>query len=165
MKTLKNLSIILTLCFIFTSCAGEYVHIVSFSANGIEYAIIDEHTVSVKGYSDGFEEDNIHIPAIVEHQSMSKPYTVTGIKRSAFYGCTWLRSIHLPKTLEFIEAGSFAGCDSIEGITIEAAMPPILKGKVFENSVQETAIVKVPYSSVYEKDEDWSQFSHIVDLE
>lgn len=163
MKNSRNLLIIFTLCLIFTSCAGEYVRIASFSLNGIEYAVIDEHTVSVKGYSENYEGDSIHIPNIVEY--LSTIYTVTRIKRSAFYGCSWLEGIHLPKTLESIEAGAFAGCDNIEAITIEAALPPILKGKVFDNSVQETAIVTVPYSSIYKKDENWSQFIHIVSFE
>lgn len=163
MKTSRNLLIIFTLCMVFTSCAGEYVRIANFSFNGIEYVINDEHAVSVKGFSEDYEGDSIHIPSIVEY--LSTIYTVTGIKRSAFYGCTWLQSIHLPKTLEFIETGAFAGCDNIEAITIEAALPPLLKGKAFDNSVQETAIVIVPYSSIYKKDENWSQFSHIVDFE
>lgn len=164
MKASTIFSIVLTLCLIsFTSCAGEYMRISGFTQNGIQYAIIDEHTVSVSGSTSGDAEDILIIPAKVEH--LSTTYTVTGIKRLAFYGCTWLQTIHLPKTLEFIESGAFAGCENMVHITLEAALPPVFKGKAFDDSVQEKAILAVPYSVVYMKDEDWSKFRHIVDLQ
>ena len=153
------ISLVLTLCTIsFTSCAGEYMKISGFTADdGIRYSILDEKTVAVSGSSD--YNENIVIPATVEYQA--KTYTVVGIKRSAFYGCMWLETIILPKTLETIELGAFIGCSNISCITIQATIPPTLEGEVFEEIVYQNATLIVPYSTIYK--EEWPQFLHIVD--
>lgn len=160
MKSVTTIiSLVLTLCIIsLTSCAGEYMRISGFTADdGIRYSILDEKTVAVSGYSDYSE--NIVIPATVEYQA--KTYTVVGIKRSAFYGCTWLETINLPKTLESIDMSAFIGCEKITRITIQATIPPTLEGEVFEESVYQNATLIVPYSTIYK--EEWPKFQHIVD--
>ncbi len=50
------------------------------------------------------------IPAVYEGKN------ITAITQDAFYGCTDLRRIHIGTTIKVLEAGSFNGCISLEGI-------------------------------------------------
>ena len=54
-------------------------------------------------------------------------YTVTAIADGAFTGCTGLKSIKLPKTTDAIDGRAFAGCISLDTVTIQSAPPTNLK--------------------------------------
>lgn len=69
---------------------------------------------------------SIRIPEGVSVISGSWPI---GHMQSPFYGCTNLRSIEIPASMQTIEDGAFAGCDSLTALQIAPDNPHI----IFEN--------------------------------
>lgn len=63
---------------------------------------------------------DVVIPESVTYESVS--YKVSKICSSAFYGCSYLRSVYIPKTVQFIDYGSntFEYCISLESIWVDA---------------------------------------------
>ena len=51
-------------------------------------------------------------------ESVTIPDTVTHIGRLAFFNCTRLRELHLPKSLKFIDDNAFNNCRRLESLSI-----------------------------------------------
>lgn len=61
---------------------------------------------------------DVMIPESVTYESVT--YTVSRIESSAFYGSTYLRSVHIPETVQFIDyiADTFYFCTGLESIFV-----------------------------------------------
>ena len=82
---------------------------------------------------------------------------ITNIAGNAFYGCSNLEDIILPKALEKIGNGAFSGCNKLKTIITDSTVPPMFDGTVFPQSVN-TIIVPASALDSYCEDEAWNQF-------
>lgn len=80
--------------------------------------------------------------------------TIRNIGDYAFYGCTGLESIEIPKRVTEIGDSAFGGCTNLLSVTCLAEEPPTLGSGNFSAD----AILYVPADSVaaYRADDDWS---------
>ncbi|MCD7971047.1 MAG: leucine-rich repeat protein [Candidatus Azobacteroides sp.] len=89
----------------------------SFEVDGVWYypegnkAIVIRHNKEEKGY-----KGELIIPATVIYQG--NLYTVTGIGRDAFSGCTELQSVTLPSSITQIAEAAFSGCENLKSLTL-----------------------------------------------
>ena len=65
-----------------------------------------------------FSDKNLIIPSTVEYSE--EQYVVTTIGNSAFYGCSGLTSITLPKNLTSIDAWAFGNCSGLKEVNIKS---------------------------------------------
>ena len=109
---MKNLCAILC-TILMTSSLWAY----DFEKDGLYYVItcnIDPYTVALSYEFDESAEGpayegykNIRIPSVVTYDSVQ--YTVTSIANEAFYGCTTLKSVVIPKSITHIGIDAFVG--------------------------------------------------------
>lgn len=99
---------------------------------GLEYEI-ENKKVTITGYTG--KKSKITLPSKIKGNPVTKigdsafygctsltsikiPKSVTTIGYSAFSGCTSLKSIKIPSSVTAIDDGAFAGCTSLKNITI-----------------------------------------------
>ena len=83
---------------------------------------------------------------------------------AAFENCSSLESVHIKTEVESIHNNCFKGCSALKEIIIESAVPPVIESvSVFDESVYEKAILKVPADQInlYRNSDIWSGFKHI----
>ncbi len=95
-----------------------------------------------------------------ELRSIAIPEGVTAVGYAAFYGCTYLADISLPSTVESIADNGFALCAKLGKMTVNAAVPPVVEAKTFEN-VSRSIPVYVPLQAVplYQAADIWKDFN------
>ena len=95
-----------------------------------------------------------------ELRSIAIPEGVTAVGYAAFYGCTYLADISLPSTVESIADNGFALCAKLGKMTVNAAVPPVVEAKTFEN-VSRSIPVYVPIQAVplYQAADVWKDFN------
>ena len=71
---------------------------------------------STKQYSSNYKGD-ITIPKIITYNG--KNYNVTSIKDHAFYNCSQLKSVYIPKSITKIGDNAFTGCTQNKKVTFE----------------------------------------------
>ena len=124
MKNLKNLFLLLVLIgmsgsrasahdIVVTNDSGDKIYY-NFNGSGL--------TVTYKGdnYYDSYEaySGNIIIPEEVQYAG--NYYNVTGINEYAFYGCSGLTSITIPRSVTNIGYYAFSGCTQLGEIIVES---------------------------------------------
>ena len=72
-----------------------------------------------------------------------KYYSVTGIYKKAFYGCTALKSIIISKNITVIGSQAFQGCKNLRFIAIETSHLTSINKNAFAGT-HPRAIVEVP---------------------
>lgn len=101
---------------------------------------------------------------------------MTNIGREAFYGCSSLISITLPKNLNYIEGLAFSGCEKLSSIYCKSEVPPISEWwKItddywkdpfysYDGDKFSSCIIYVPlgYVDTYKEENLWSRFDNIV---
>ena len=97
-----------------------------FSYEGIYYRIRNNTELEVvKDYNSygGSYSQMVVIPdrIVTPHEI----YTVTGIGRSAFYGCSGLTSVTIPNSVTYIGRSAFYGCSSLTRVTIPSSVTDI----------------------------------------
>ena len=99
-------------------------------------------------------------------QHIEIPNGVTFIN-SIFTGCTRLKSVLLPETLQSIRQDTFEDCDSLTSLTLNAPTPPELIYTAFPISAYLNTTLRVPKDCkpLYENAENWSNFQHIVETD
>ena len=95
----------------------------SFWLGDICYSTISNDEVEVYRYSWNSKIEEGRIPAIINHDG--KAYNVTGIRYSAFSGCSNLTSISLPNSVTYIGKNAFYGCSRLTSITIPNSVTEI----------------------------------------
>ena len=136
-----------------------------FEIDGVYYQIQpDSTTVHVVRNYDGLEdetyfytEQEYNIPETVSRGCDT--YTVTGIDKLAFWYCTNLQHISLPKTIQEIGDRAFDQCTNLQSLYCHAMTPPELGYGIFDESVAGDVVVAVPKSafSTYEQTDGWDE--------
>jgi hypothetical protein len=96
-----------------------------------EYSVLND-SVTITGYIG--EEINLVLPAEIEGKS------VTSIGNAAFLGCTNLKSIIIPGSVEYINKDAFAACVNLETVTIMDGVKGIIDD-AFERCLSLTSII------------------------
>ena len=88
---------------------------------------------------------------------------VEGIGFYAFMGCSSLKTIYFPTTLNYIGKSTFSGCNQIRSIMSEVVTPFAFEDNVFTDEVYNNAIVLVPDASTisYRNTAGWKNFKNI----
>ena len=161
----------LAIAMLMTFClhANADADVCDFSKDGIFYKIQSDGSVHV-WYEDGSSWDPCYtlgcyvIPETVTYEGTT--YTVTGIGHTAFYGCTNVNYVSLPKTIKNIEYRAFVGCTSLENIICYATDPPTLSSEAFTGLFDKVTFW-VPSSALdtYKARTVWENFSNIDSIE
>lgn len=116
MKTTKKLITLLLLALMTANMAVAF----NFEVDGIYYKINgSEVTVTYKSRYSGDYSGDIVIPERVTYQGVT--YTVTAIGDNAFYWCSDLASIHIPKSIKRIQGNmTFYACPNLSVVEIES---------------------------------------------
>ena len=137
MKTFKTtlLTIAALLCSISASAHD-------FKVDGIYYNITSSEDLTVevtcyKNFNGSYSDVEITIPERVTYEN--KTYSVTGIGKSAFSGCTSLTSITIPNSVTSIGDRAFYNCKSLTSITIPNSVTSI-GGRAFYGCTSLTSI-------------------------
>lgn len=105
------------LLLVFLVLATLPVNAYSFKADGFNYTITSDSTVTLErsdqGYSDA--QGDLIIPESVSNNGHK--YYVTEIGIFAFY-CSGITSLELPKTVQNIQTFAFRGCHNLTSLTI-----------------------------------------------
>ena len=96
-----------------------------FVVDGIRYEITGDNTVEVTS-NNGTYTGDIVIPNKVSYDS--KEYSVTSIGYKAFYKCSSLTAISIPKGVTRIDAYAFYGCSGLTAINIPKGVTTIMDG-------------------------------------
>lgn len=80
-----------------------------FEIDGICYRVSSEidHECAVTGYKE-ITNNNLIIPASITWNNIK--YSVVSIENKAFFGCSGLTSVIIPKSVTFIEFWAFCNC-------------------------------------------------------
>ena len=82
----------------------------------------------------------------------------------AFGNCYSLESVYIQTGIQHIKSNCFEGCTALKEIIIESLIPPVIESvSVFDESVYERAVLKVPAGGIdlYRNSDIWSGFKHI----
>lgn len=95
-------------------------------------------------------------------QSISMPESVEYIGIYAFENCN-LISVSLPSSLENIQYRAFKGCSMLNEVTYLASNPIAGASDIFDDSVYENAILKMPHASLesIQAQTPWNLFKNI----
>ncbi|MGE5447310.1 MAG: leucine-rich repeat protein [Bacteroidales bacterium] len=87
------------------------------------------------------------------------------ISRGVFAGCSSLTTITFPSTLEVIQYNAFGSCPNIKSIYCKNPLPPALESASFVMLDKSKCTVYVPAGSafLYKTNEDWKDFTNIVE--
>ena len=105
----------------------------SYTSGSYTYRLDDEGNAVITDYSGS--DATLEIPAALDGHPVTKigsnvfaynktlvdlilPKTLTGLFYHAFYGCTGLKSVYIPKALESV-SDPFSGCSALETVTFE----------------------------------------------
>ncbi|MDO5829206.1 MAG: leucine-rich repeat domain-containing protein, partial [Methanocorpusculum sp.] len=87
----------------------------AFEVDGIKYSVTSENTVEVVANYSNYTGDVV-IPSTVTSDGIA--YDVTSIGNRAFYFCSNLASVTIPKSVNSIGAEAFIDCVSLASITV-----------------------------------------------
>lgn len=113
-KIIKHLSLLL----MFLACCAQPA-----MAQGILSYKYDANTKTAGVYGLADDNNNIVIPATIEHNGVN--YSVTTIGERAFLGCRSLKSIEIPNSVTKIGEDAFWYCDSLASVTIGTSVSSI----------------------------------------
>ena len=125
-----------------------------FEAGGIYYTITSSANLTVEvtyrgNYSDSYSNEYtgaVTIPATVTHNGVT--YSVTSIGYQAFYECSNLTAINIPKSVKSIGSMTFFRCYNLASITIPEGVTSIGYGAFYECSNLTAIIIPESVTSI-----------------
>lgn len=145
-KKISSLAIALVLIMTAVVSANAATY---FEENGFKYLPSDKFNCKIYGYSD--TKTDVSVPnklssytvleiadyafmnnKSIETVSFANAKAIDVIGEFAFSGCSSLKSIHIPMTLDNIGFGAFMGCTSLTDVTISSNITEI-NGQTFQN--------------------------------
>jgi hypothetical protein len=129
----------------------------SFSAGGLDYAIINGTTLTVTGFTNGVATASLSIPASVYYGGVY--YPVTAIAGEAFDGISVLTSVTLPNSISSIGNSAFANCTALSSVTLRPYTPPDLDASAFDG-IPTTCTFSCPVAFLddYRNNPQWNTF-------
>ena len=126
------------------------------SIDGIKY-ILDDEEHSAQVVAD-YYIGNISIPSSIQYKEQT--YNVTRINDKTFMPSTYLPSITIPSSVNYIGDSAVAECITLTSIVCKALIPPALGENVFLN-VNKSIPLYVPEESVeiYRTTAQWKEFN------
>jgi surface protein len=120
-----------------------------FMYGGNYYRILTGNTVAVTYRSGTYNSysGEVYIPETVTYGGTT--YNVTAIDQVAFYKCSNLKHVSLPKTIQEIGELAFRNCPSLESVYCHAMTVPTLSESAFDASAYDDVTVMVPLSVYY----------------
>ena len=128
-------------------------------------------------FQDCFDLNNVILPPKIGTIYNYSFYACTSLKSiiipnslnyclavGTFLDCSSLESVYIPSSIELIRSDCFTGCSALKEITVESIIPPAIESvSVFDESVYENAVLKVPAGKIdlFRNAEIWSRFKHI----
>lgn len=94
-----------------------------FAVDGIYYYLAGDHAVVSNNGQGNCYSGDIVIPATVVYEGAA--YPVTSIGESAFYNCSDVTHVSLPKSVSTIGRWAFAGCRGLSQMTVPDAVTVI----------------------------------------
>ena len=92
------------------------------------------------------------------------PEGVTEVGHAAFYGCTYLKEMTLPSTMQTIADNAFSQCQKVSKITVNATTPPVVEPKTFEDIDRNIPLyVPVGTASQYKQADYWCEFFNVIE--
>lgn len=85
--------------------------------NGIKYSLYpypNNCYCTINGYTN--VSSDVIIPDSIKYQGIS--YAVRSFSKDAFNGCSGMISIHIPKTITYVDYGAFDGCSNLKKVYI-----------------------------------------------
>ena len=86
------------------------------------------------------------------------------LAEATFQSCSSLECVYIPSGIKYIRSACFKDCSKLKEIVVESIVPPVIESySVFEESVYENAVLKVPADKIdlFRNSEIWSRFKHI----
>ena len=173
--------------FLFTLmsvCLTTIVSAAGFTVNGIRYTITDNaaQTVSVTGWTNEISDpinppvgnnDEGAVDLVLPWRVLFNGiyYKLTGIEEEAFSGCTEIKSISIPNSVESIGDFAFQDCENLKTVKVQWITPlPIdesvfegvdLKGSEDDPDSGVTLVVLQGYADTYRAADVWKDFKNI----
>ncbi len=133
-----------------------------FKFDGIYYKILSSTDKTVEVISVPEYSYQISIPPIASYYNFN--YTVVAIGDDAFSGCSSLRSIVIPSSVNSIGEGVFYGCNSLNSICYDNDSPVLCNPNFSEENYTSTTLyIPEGTRNVFETIEPWCNFQNIVE--
>ncbi len=131
MKKIFTLVLLLSALFVAGTAKAD-----TFKSGKFTFYIYENNRCAVYYFSD-YSATDVEVPATATDDN-GQEYTVIGIDE---FGMGWgaFKTVKLPDTLEYIEAGGFSSCTSLQEITIPAKVT-LIGNKAFAKCTSLTAI-------------------------
>ena len=122
----------------------------TFTLNGINF----EHPVATN-YMQVIEGD---YSGVVNIPASAYSYSVTTIKKRAFYNCEGLTQVTIPNSVTTIDDEAFLYCSNLTCVNLSATTPPTLGTNVFDANVT----IFVPFDLVSTYKESWPAYANAI---
>ena len=159
--SLATLSTTVTITFQYAYIDGLYYNsYTEYAYEGTQYKQVVRAEVTHREYSESnsYSLSKIEIPDTITIGN--NKYAVKRIGSSAFYKCTNLSSVTIPKTIESIQSSAFAGCSNLKEIILYPSSCPSVNTYSF-TSIASDAIFYVPMNlcSSYRSSYNWKSLN------
>lgn len=144
----------------FSGCSSiDSIKIPSGVTEISDYAFKECTSLKHISFTNGLKSIGKETFAYCAIDSMKLPPSLITIKERAFYNCK-MQELHLPSSIEFIEAGAFEACWDLNSIYTYTVEPVSITERTFSNWTNIT--LHVPSTSFwnYYWDVGWSKFDH-----
>ena len=123
----------------------------------------EDYSAVVLGYAGNNSNGVLKIPATVTIDE--EQYSVTTIIANAFAKDSYIKKVHLPKTLKTIGASAFSSCASLTDVYCFAETVPSVEKTFISNAKTKTLHVPESALEAYKEASYWKSFGNIVAID
>ena len=96
---------------------------------------------------------------------MILPCKLTSIGKGSFYGCTGLKSIEIPGSVDNIGPGAFQECSNLTKVVVHQKAPLTITEETFTSRKEATLYIPNGGKQAYGESKYWSEFKEINELD